>query len=470
MRKWACVLPMKSAARPNLIVILVDDLRFDETGASGHPYLRTPHIDRLAREGARCVNAFHTTPLCSPNRASILTGQYASRHGIIDNVGRDAMSHRLANYHLELQRLGYETAHIGKWHMGNDASPRPGYDTWISFRGQGTIVDPVFFENGKESRLRGYVTDLLNERAAQFLARRRQKPFALFLAHKAVHPDVQQRQDGTIDVATMQGYVLPGRHKDLYRGCVYPPRPSVLPLEKILREKPAWREVFELRSRPESRAFLDALQAGTQDEIRSRAAMMASVDEGVGMILQQLERAGQLENTLIVFLGDNGFFFGEHGLGAERRFAYEEGIRTAFFVRYPNLVRPGTLIEPMVLALDIAPTLIELAGGRPGRQIQGLSLAALLKGRARVPWRKSFLVEYYNESAWPWIVGMSYKAVRTERAKLIHWVHKEGVDELYDLARDPYEITNVIARAAYGKVRARLYRELRRLVADAAGL
>ena len=169
--------------KPNLIVILVDDLRFDETGASGHPYMKTPHIDRLAAEGASFANAFHTTPLCSPNRASILTGQYASRHGIIDNVGRDAMSHRLANYHLALKSLGYETAHIGKWHMGNDASPRPGYDHWVSFRGQGTITNPTFWEGGSEKQLQGYVTDLLNERAAEFVGRKRRHPFALFLAH-----------------------------------------------------------------------------------------------------------------------------------------------------------------------------------------------------------------------------------------------------------------------------------------------
>jgi N-acetylglucosamine-6-sulfatase len=463
------VLSRNPALKPNFIVILVDDLRFDETGASGHPYMKTPSIDRLAHEGTRFANAFHTTPLCSPNRASILTGQYASRHGIIDNVGRDAMSMRLANYHLELQRLGYETAHIGKWHMGNDASPRPGYDTWISFRGQGTITDPVFWENGGESRLRGYVTDLLNERAAEFVARRRRRPFALFFAHKAVHPDVQQRHDGSIDVATMQGYVLAERHKNLYQGERYPARRNVLPIDQVLKQKPAWKEVFELRSRPESRAFLDALHVGTQEEIRRRAAMMASVDEGVGSILQALEKTGTLDDTLILFLGDNGFFFGEHGLGAERRFAYEEGIRTAFFMRYPKLVKPGSVIEPMVLALDIAPTLVELAGGRPGSQIQGRSLVALLKKR-QPDWRKSFLIEYYNESAWPWIVGMSYKAVRTRSAKLIHWVHKEGVDELYDLERDPYEITNVIRRSAYGKVRSRLYTELRKLVADAAGL
>jgi arylsulfatase A-like enzyme len=170
-----------------------------------------------------------------------------------------------------------------------------------------------------------------------------------------------------------------------------------------------------------------------------------------------------------VFLGDNGFFFGEHGLGAERRFPYEEGIRTAFFVRYPKLVQPGTKIERMVLALDIAPTLVHLAGGKPGAQIQGRSLVPLMKGAAR-KWRESFLVEYFNESAWPWIVGMSYKAVRTEKAKLVHWTHREGVDELYDLARDPFEITNVIGDPGYQETRKALHKELRKLVADAVGL
>ena len=160
------------------------------------------------------------------------------------------MSHRLANYHLALQRLGYETAHIGKWHMGNDAAPRPGYDHWVSFRGQGTIVDPVFFEEGSEKKVPGYVTDLLNERAAAFVVRKRRHPFALFLAHKAVHPDVQQKQDGTIDLASMRGYLLPERHENLYRDGVYPPRPNVLPLEKILKQKPAWKDVFDLRAKP----------------------------------------------------------------------------------------------------------------------------------------------------------------------------------------------------------------------------
>ncbi|MFM7569481.1 MAG: sulfatase-like hydrolase/transferase, partial [Betaproteobacteria bacterium] len=146
---------MKRTQRPNLVVILIDDLRHDEYGAGGHPYMKTPHIDRIAHEGARFTRAFHTTPICSPNRASILSGQYASRHGIIDNVARDAMSHRLPNYHLDLQRLGYETAHIGKWHMGNDGKPRAGYDRWVSYDGHGRLNDPIVNHDGRYRHHRG---------------------------------------------------------------------------------------------------------------------------------------------------------------------------------------------------------------------------------------------------------------------------------------------------------------------------
>jgi len=455
--------------RPNLVVILVDDQRFDEFGAGGHPYLRTPHIDRLAREGAFFTRAFHTTPLCSPNRASILTGQYASRHGIIDNVGRDAASHRLPNYHVVLKTLGYETAHIGKWHMGNDPSPRPGYDVWVSFAGQGKLVDPELFEDGRLRRVPGYVTDLLNDRAVAFVARRRSRPFALFLAHKAVHPDLVQRQDGTFDPDSLGGYVCAERHRDLYRGCHFPPRPNVRPVEEVLRSKPAFTEAFALRQTEPAQRLLRSIQAGTQEEIRARAAMMASVDEGVGMLLDGLEGSGALDGTLILLLGDNGYFFGEHALGPERRFAYEEGIRSPFVVRYPPLVAPGTVVRDLVLALDIAPTAIELAGATPGRQVQGRSLLPLLAGR-REGWRTSFLIEYFAESAMPWLVGMTYKAVRTERHKLIHWVHRDELDELYDLESDPYELTNVIGESAYADVACELRAELARLVVEAIGL
>ncbi len=455
--------------RPNLVVILVDDLRHDEFGAGGHPYLETPHVDRIAREGALFERAFHTTPICSPNRASILTGQYASRHGVIDNVARDAMSHQLPNYHLALQRLGYRTAHIGKWHMGNDGMPRPGYDRWVSFDGHGRILNPRLNHDGRYVEHRGHITDLLNAMAVEWIEHRHDRPWSLFLAHKAVHPDAEQAADGTFRV---EGYIPAERHRHLYEGAVFPKKPNMLAPAEVAKRKPAWKEIFALRAAPSSQALLKAIQAGTQEEIRQRARMMAAVDEGVGMIFEALERTGQADDTAIFFLGDNGYFFGEHGLGPERRFAYEEGIRSPFLLRYPRRVRAGARERRLVICQDIAPTAIELAGGRPGPQIQGRSLLPLF-GRGRVPWRRSLLVEYWAEQAFPWLVGMTYKAVRTGRWKLIHWVNRGRageLDELYDLERDPFELRNLNAVRAAQPVKARLVRELRRLVADALGL
>jgi arylsulfatase A-like enzyme len=460
--------------RPNLLVILIDDLRFDEFGAGGHPYMKTPHIDRIAREGATFTRAFHPTPICSPNRASIVTGQYASRHGIIDNVARDEMSFRLPNYHLALQALGYETAHVGKWHMGNSAAPRPGYDRWVSFPGHGSLMDPELDVDGKVVRRKGYMTDLLNEYALDFVSRRHAKPFSLFLAHKAVHPDAFQAADGTLDLAAFGGYRLPARHQDLYRGEHFPPRPNVMtPAEAVARGKPAFAESVALKREPRSRAVLEAIQSGSQEEIRLRAAMMASVDEGVGQLLAELERNGTLDDTAILFMGDNGFFFGEHGLGPERRFAYEEGIRSPFLLRYPRRARAGSSVDRLVMTIDVAPTMVALAGGRPGPTIQGASVLPLLRD-AKAPWRKSVLCEYYAENAMPWLVGMSYKAVRTDRHKLIHWVNKAGqpgmTDELYDLREDPYEVRNLIRSKAHAPTVKRLRRELGRLVAESVGL
>ena len=470
---------MAAKRKPNFIIVLIDDLRFDELGICGHPFMKTPHIDRIGREGAMFTAAFHPTPLCSPNRASIITGQYASRHGIIDNVARDAHSHRLPNYHVILQRLGYETAHVGKWHMGNSGMPRPGYDRWVSFPGHGSIIDPVLNIDGEESRHEGYITDLLNAHAVEFLRKPRTRPFALFFAHKAVHPDAFQAADGTIDLSK-GGYRPAPRHADLYKGEHFPRRPNALPAADVVKDKPAWTEAHALRVNEASRKLLDGIQAGSDEEIRLRAAMMASVDEGMGEVFKALEETGQLDDTLILFLGDNGYFFGEHGLGPERRFAYEEGIRSPFLVRYPRWFMPGTVNDELVLALDIAPSVLDLAGAKAVdmKHVQGLSLRPLAKGGrksgGRSKWRASFMCEYFSENAMPWLIGMSYKAIRTRRHKYIHWTQKslDGVacDELYDLKSDPYEMENLVGSRGAGPLIARLRRQLAQLVAQSVGL
>jgi N-acetylglucosamine-6-sulfatase len=466
---------MAPKRKPNILIVLIDDLRFDEVGICGHPYMKTPNIDRIGYEGAVFTSAFHTTPLCSPNRASILTGQYASRHGIIDNVARDAHSHRLPNYHVVLQKLGYETAHVGKWHMGNSGGPRPGYDRWVSFPGHGSIVDPVLNIDGEERRHEGYITDLLNAQAVDFLRKKRDKPFALFFAHKAVHPDAFQAPDGTIDLSK-GGYRAAPRHADLYKGATFPRRPNAQPYDVVVKQKPAWAEAFALKGNEASRKVLDGIEAGSDEEIRLRAAMMASVDEGMGDVFKALEETGQLDNTFILFLGDNGYFFGEHGLGPERRFAYEEGIKSPFLIRYPAWFKPGTANDDLVLALDIAPTALDLAGARPRdmAHVQGTSLRPLSKNGTKRGWRTSFMCEYFSENAMPWLIGMSYKAIRTRTHKYIHWTQKslDGVncDELYDLKADPFEMNNIIGKRGAAPLVTKLRKQLSKLVAQSVGL
>ena len=173
------------ARRPNIIVIVFDDLRWDEFGAAGHPYVETPNIDRVVAEGAMFTNAFHAVPLCSPNRASLLTGQYPSRHGVIDNVARNQISHRLETYPQALQAHGYKTGFLGKWHMGNDPTPRPGFDYWTAIPGQGRVNNPVLYENGELHEVKGYITDILTDRAIAFINQAHDKPFFLHFAHKA---------------------------------------------------------------------------------------------------------------------------------------------------------------------------------------------------------------------------------------------------------------------------------------------
>jgi N-acetylglucosamine-6-sulfatase len=265
-----------SGPRPNIVVVVVDDLRWDELGITGHPFVETPHIDRLAREGALFTNAFHAVPLCSPNRATILTGQYPSRHGIIDNVARSLASHRLETFPIALQAHGYETAFLGKWHMGNDPSPRPGFDYWVGFPGQGRTADPELFEDGRLHVVPGYITDILTDRAVAFITRPRQRPFFLYLAHKAVHPDIQQRNDGSVDAATNLGYVPAARHRGRYDGQAYPRRPNVVVSLDSLSGQPAVRRALAYLASGDVSHHFGGLEAPrTSDEtIRRRAEML----------------------------------------------------------------------------------------------------------------------------------------------------------------------------------------------------
>lgn len=463
------------AERPNIVVVLVDDLRFDEFHLGGHPYLETPNIDRLAREGALFTNAFHAVPLCSPNRATLLTGQYPSRHGIIDNVARDLASHHLETFNIPLQRAGYRTAFLGKWHMGNDATPRPGWDYWSAMPGQGHATDPELFEDGRMHKVSGYTTDLLTDRAVAFIQRERAQPFLVYLAHKAVHPDIVQRNDGSIDMESDRGYVPSARDEGRYADRSFGRRQSSAEVKADLAGKPAIRNALDRLPAPKPTAESNEHQHPEtpwtgEATIRRRAEMIRGVDESLGRIIATLDSLHILDKTVIVFSSDNGFFFGEHGLTTERRLPYEESIRNPLLVRYPPRVRAGSRPDGLALTVDLAPTILQLAGVPIRRSIQGKSLVPLFSATPST-WRSSVLVEFYtNEQPFPHLLDMDYKAVRTTRYKYIHWVKFPDQDELYDLRRDSLERRNLARDPAMVGVRSQMRRELARLVVEAVGL
>lgn len=418
--------------RPNIVFILVDDLRFDELGCTGHPFAQTPAADRLAREGANFTNAFATTPLCSPSRAAFLTGTYSHTNGIVDNVARDPLSHRLITWPRLLHDAGYRTAFLGKWHMGNDDAPRPGFDRWVSFRGQGECVNPELNIDGRNTASHGYVTDILSGHALDFVNQQTAAaPFCLYLAHKAIHPNIQQRNDGSIDLAASNAaeYFIPAeRHRNLYAGLTPPRRGNYLKTMTAFAPTPT-----------------------SDATILARMRMMKAVDESLGAITEALERKGLLDDTMIVLTSDHGYFYGEHGLGAERRLAYEEAIRIPLLVRYPSRFRAGARPSQFVVSVDVAATALALAGVKQPQPFHGRPFWAK-------PHRDAVLVEYFSDTVFPHVRNMGYSALRTHRWKYIHYRDRANADELYDLRRDPYELDNRIAdpKAPLAQLRSRL--------------
>jgi N-acetylglucosamine-6-sulfatase len=462
---FALILPVSSFGlpaaaalkpRPNIVFILIDDLRWDELSIAGHPYIKTPNIDRIGREGAVFRNAFMTTPLCSPSRASFLTGQYAHTHGITDNVDRSAASHQLRTFPNLLHQSGYETAFIGKWHMGNDDQPRPGFDRWVSFKGQGTYLDAELNEDGKSVKSSGYISDVLNGYAIEFIKRSHTKPFLVYLAHKAIHPEVTQNNDGSVNLNDAERFIPATRHENAFAGETIPRRPNY---GRAPGDKPALlRQIGNLPA-------LGPATVTSDRAILERQRTILAIEDGVGEILKTLQQMGQLENTVLVFTSDNGYFYGEHGLSVERRLAYEESIRLPLLVRYPKIVKPDTVRDEFALNIDLAPTLLSLAGVAVPRDMQGRSLVPLLKG-ARPAWRKSFLLEYYSDKVFPRIVQMGYKAVRDQRWKYIHYLELDGMDELYDLKADPFELKNLAGEPGAQATLAGMKRELARLLKE----
>jgi len=430
-------------ARPNVVFILTDDQRWDQLSCAGHPFLKTPNLDRIAAEGARFRNMFVTTSLCSPSRASFLSGLYAHSHGVVNNF--TDYPEDLASFPRRLHDEGYETAYIGKWHMGEqDDRRRPGFDYWASHKGQGTYYDCTFNINGTRRVLEGYYTHRVTDLAVDWIRREHKGPFLLILGHKAPHtPFTPER-----------------RYLHIFDSVRIKYPESAFQLD----DKPDWVRqrlstwhgiygpIFGFR-----KDFPDTSPEGVAEFaafVRAYTATIKSVDDSTARIYRALKETGRLDDTLLVFAGDNGFFLGEHGM-TDKRTMHEPSIRVPLLARYPRLIKPGTVIDQMVLNIDLAPSILDICGAAPLENIHGRSWKPLLQGRTE-GWRTAWYYEYNYEKQFPYTPNV--RGVRTDEWKYVHYPRGDGspdrhMAELYHLKEDPGERHNLIADpACAGKI------------------
>lgn len=415
-------------------------------GFLDHPFLETPAMDRLARKGAHLANAFVTTSLCSPSRATILTGHYAHVHLVVDN--NNLVPEGTIFFPQYLQAAGYQTAFVGKWHMGGASDePRPGFDRWVSFRGQGNYLPGRSGLNvdGRKVPQKGYITDELTAYALDWLGDvNADQPFFLYLSHKGVHAD----------------FVPAERHVGRYRDQEIVPPPTQAPTEENLRGKPRW--VRDQRNSWHGVDFPYHSDLNIKEYYKRYCETLLAVDESIGRVLDQLDAMGQLEETLVIYLGDNGFAFGEHGL-IDKRTAYEVSMRIPMLMHCPALIPAGSTVQGVAANLDIAPTVLDAAGLQSPESFNGFSLLPMVSGQTESV-RDFLFYEYFWERNFPHTPTIH--AIRTDQYKFIRYQGIWDTDELYDIQSDPVERVNLIAEPEYQRtvadLRDRLFTEMER--------
>ena len=418
----------------NVIYVLTDDQRYDELGFM-NPIIETPNMDRMAAEGVHFKNAFVTTALCSPSRASILTGQYMHNHGVVDNnkPPRDGTIF----FPEYLQKAGYNTAFFGKWHMGELApavrrldDPQPGFDHWVSFAGQGHYY-PIK-PNGEQSMLningdivkqKGYITDELTDYAVDWLdSRDSEEPFFMYLSHKAVHANFAPAQ----------------RHSQQYADRTIPVPDSQADTPENYEGKPMW-----VKNQRNSWHGVDFPYHSSLDvqayKMRYHRALSA-VDESLGRLFKWLEDNGHADDTIVMLMGYNGFMFGEHGL-IDKRNAYEESMRVPLLA-WGDGLKANHVVKEIAANIDIAPTILDIAGLESPEQFEGESLYSLARGESESEWRDDLLYEYYWEFNYP--STPTTFALRTDDYKFITYHGLWDTEELYDMRTDPKEMHNLI--------------------------
>lgn len=447
----------------NVIFILSDDHRYDFMGFLGTvPYLQTPNMDFLARNGAYVQNAFVTTSLSSPSRASILTGLYSHEHEVVDNFA--PMPDNLIFFPEYLQSAGYATGFFGKLHMGNhDGMPLPGFDRWESLDGQGTYYDVKLNIDGEWTQFGPdeYVADLLTAHAIDFIGQHKDSPFFVYLSHKNVHDPFTASEEFNGKYADEEN-PRPESYNVPYYGI--PELPAMREDGKA-RQGAEWygedRMPDWVKQQRESWHGVDFCYNGRQDmdvEMRKYCEAISSMDRTIGDLLDYLRETGLDRNTLIIYMGDNGFAWGEHGLIDKRNF-YEASVRVPMLAYCPEIIAPGTVVKDMVQNVDIAPTVMAACGLEKAEQMRGESFLPMLKGEpAPQDWRHRIYYEYYWEYDFP--QTPTTFGVRTDEYKYIHYHGVWDTNEFYNLEEDPYETHNLIADPEYQDVIQQLDHDL----------
>ena len=441
----------KDGIKPrNVVFILTDDHRYDAMGFAGHPFLETPHMDALASNGVHLKNAFVTTSLCSPSRASILTGLYTHKHRVIDN--NRLVPEGTIFFPEYLQDAGYATAYVGKWHMGGaHDDPRPGFDHWVSFRGQGNYLSPrpayTLNVNGKRVPQKGYITDELTDYAIEWLDQQSSdKPFFLYLSHKAVHANFTPAE----------------RHAGRYEKADL----SFLPQgEEVTASSNAPRWVRDQRNSWHGIEFSYHSDKGLDFLYRRYCETLLAVDDSIGRVMRQLKKMGVHDDTLVVYMGDNGFMWGEHGL-IDKRVSYEASIRVPMMMQCPNLYQGGKVVEEVIGNIDVGPTILDAAGLETPAYMDGQSFLKL--PNEKMQWRDYFLYVYYWEKNFP--QSPTQFALRGDQYKYITYYGLWDTDELYDLRADPGETKNLIHDPKFKPIAKQMEERLYAMLGDKGGM
>jgi arylsulfatase A-like enzyme len=433
---FACAI--HAADRPNLIVMMTDDQRADAMSCAGNTILKTPNIDRIARQGARFNNMFVTNSLCAPSRASLMTGLYSHAHTVRDNTPqRPNVPQSIPFVSDYLRKAGYEVAFCGKSHAPSAFRDRQ-WDYYFGFKDQGNYLKPMVAEgtNGKDTLYPGWMDDVVTDHALTWLKKKREKPFALFLFFKAPH----------------RSWNPPERHKNLFAD-VNIPKPELWDADRKLKPK-AFSEADNVIGSANHKDVPD-LDHFLKDYYRC----ITGVDDNVGKVLDALKEMNQLDDTAIMYTSDNGFFAGEWR-AFDKRLMHEPSIRVPMLIRYPKIFQAGSTPKEMVLNIDIAPTLLDLANLPIPREMHGKSMLPIGKGDVK-NWRKDWLYEYY-EFPGPHSVRKN-RGIRTDRYKYIHYYEQPEEFELYDLEKDPLEKVNLYGKPEYAELTKKLRDRLEEL-------